>query len=133
MKITLRRIILSLIAALIFLTFALVVSLSSYGSFVNNPSGQKNDSIFIHKNVFSKYHRIGLYPDATQKVVFFTVHGEQGKVYELYLFDLQGNLVKQSEIRNRQTTFIKDIDKGVYVFDVFCDDDKIGNGEIAVR
>jgi hypothetical protein len=136
MKLTLRRIILTILAAVIFLSFAMIVSLSSYGATVKAPlhNGSKNhDSIFIQKKAISKFHKIGLYPDATQKVVFFTVRGEQGKVYQLYVFDLEGNLIRQREIRNKQTTFIKDIEKGVYLFDVFCDDDKIGNGQIAVR
>lgn len=95
-------------------------------------SGPAGDSIVIHKKFKSRSHRITLYPDATQTVVFFSVRGEQGKVYHLYLFNSEGRLVKQTEIRNRQTTFIKDIEKGVYLFDVFCDDDRIGNGQIAV-
>jgi len=76
---------------------------------------------------------ISLYADATQKVLFFSVRGHQGKVYQLFVFDLDGKMVKQSEIRNRQTTLIKDMEKGTYLFEVFSDDDRIGNGQIAVR
>jgi hypothetical protein len=91
------------------------------------------DSILIQKKITSRSHRISLYPDADQKVVFFSVRGVQGKVYQLYMFDVTGKLISQTEIRNRQTTLIKNIEKGVYLFDVFCDDDRIGNGQIAVR
>ena len=91
------------------------------------------DSIYIHKQVISKSHKILLYPDASQKVIFFSVKGEEGRVYQLFIFDLEGKLVKQTEIRNRQTTVIREMDKGEYMFDVFSDDLKIGSGQMNVR
>jgi len=91
------------------------------------------DSIFIHKQAMSRLHKISMYPDANQKVVFFSVKGEEGKAYQLFIFDLEGKLVKQTEIRNKQTTVIKELEKGIYVFDVFSDDIKIGNGDMTVR
>jgi hypothetical protein len=92
-----------------------------------------SDTIQIEKNSVSKQHRISLYPDANQKVVFFSVRGSEGKVYQLYMFDIEGRLVKQSETRNKQTSVIKGIDKGIYLFEVFSDDIRIGNGRIAVK
>ena len=91
------------------------------------------DTIFIQKNNIGKSHRISLYPDANQKAVFFSVRGEEGKVYQLYVFDLEGNLVRQAETRNKKTTILKGIQKGAYLFEVFSDDKRIGNGQIAIR
>jgi hypothetical protein len=91
------------------------------------------DTIHIQKNNVAKSHRISLYPDANQKVVFFSVKGTDGKVYQLYMFDVDGKLVHQAETRNKQTTVLKGIEKGVYFFEVFSDDMRIGNGQIAVR
>jgi len=133
MNISVPRRILTATTPLVLLVSAMIMSNSS---FARNHSGQvnpSNDSIVVQKRMLSKTHKVTLYPDAMQKVLFFTVKGEEGKVYQLYVFDLDGNLVKQTEIRNKQTTFIEKIDKGVYLFDVFCDDDRIGNGQIAVR
>ena len=92
-----------------------------------------NDTIYIQKNTVVKSHRISIYPDANQKVVFFSVRGEEGKVYQLYVFDIEGRLVKHVESRNKQTTVVKGIRKGSYVFEVFSDDKRIGNGQIAIR
>ena len=101
---------------------------------VNKASATLNtDTIFIQKNSVVKSHRISLYPDVNQKVVFFSVRGEEGKVYQLYVFDMEGRLVKQAETRNKQTTVLKGIKKGAYVFEVFSDDKRIGNGQIAIR
>lgn len=96
-------------------------------------ASMSTDTIFIQKNNILKSHRISLYPDANQKVVFFSVRGEEGKVYQLYVFDLDGRLVRQAETRNKQTTILKDIQKGAYLFEVFSDDKRIGNGQIAIR
>jgi hypothetical protein len=92
-----------------------------------------NDTILIQKNSVVRSHRISLYPDANQKVVFFSVRGEEGKVYQLYVFDFEGRLVKQAETRNKQVTLVKGIKKGSYFFEVFSDDKRIGNGQIAIR
>ena len=91
------------------------------------------DTIYIQKNNILRSHRINLYPDANQKVVFFSVRGDEGKVYQLFVFDVDGKLVKQAETRGRQTTILKNIQKGAYYFEVFSDDKRIGNGQIAIR
>jgi hypothetical protein len=101
---------------------------------VNKASASlNNDTIYIQKNSVVRSHRISLYPDANQKVVFFSVRGEEGKVYQLYVFDIDGRLVKQVETRNKQTSVVKGIKKGSYFFEVFSDDKRIGNGQIAIR
>lgn len=91
------------------------------------------DSILITKNNFNRTHRISIYPDANHKVMFFSVRGSEGKIYQLYVFDLDGKLVKQAETRNRQTTLLKGIAKGLYMFEVFSDDKRIANGQIDIR
>lgn len=95
-------------------------------------SGVNSDSIVVKKKRDSRSHKVALYPDAEQKVLFFNVRGFSGKVYQLFVFDMQGKIVKQAEIRNKQTTLIKDIEKGTYIFEVFSNDDRIGEGQIAV-
>ncbi len=111
---------------------ACLISVSHHGLAVIPVPKPASDSIVIHKKVLSKSHKIALYSDASGKVVFFNVRGSHGKVYQLYVFDMEGKLIRQTEIRNKQTTLIKNIDKGNYLFEVFSDDDKIGNGQIAV-
>jgi hypothetical protein len=131
MKISLPRILNKIIAAPACLAFALIISSTCFASH----GSRVTDSILIQKKTINRSYKIGLYPDAVQKAIFFTVRGIEGKVYQLYLFDLDldGKLVKQIEIRNKQISFISEMEKGTYVFDVFCDDDKIGNGQIAIR
>ncbi len=91
------------------------------------------DTILINKAHTSKKYKIKLYPGITNEVVFFTASGETGKVYQLFLFDLDGTLVKQTQIRNKQTTMLANFNKGNYMFEVFSDDERIENGTLVVR
>jgi hypothetical protein len=91
------------------------------------------DTMLINKAQTSKKYKIKMFPGATGEVLFFTASGEQGKVYQLYLFDLDGKLVKQTQIRNRETTLLTNFLKGSYTFEVFSDEEKIEDGTLEVR
>src|SRR5215475_7727120 len=89
-------------------------------------------SIEISKSLSSKKHKIRLYPDAKQQVLFFSANGENGRVYQLFLFDMDGRLVSQTQIRNRETTVLTNISEGDFLFEVFTDDERIENGQVKV-
>jgi hypothetical protein len=92
-----------------------------------------NDTILVQKQITSKKHRIKLYPNAEHDVLFFSVRGPEEKVYQLFLFDVAGALIKQANIKGRQTTVIDNIEKGNYLFEVFSDDERIENGRVIIR
>ena len=94
---------------------------------------QISDTILVQKQQVSKKHGIRLYPDASQQVLFFGAKGIYGKAYQLYIFDVEGKLVKQVNIKNKQTTVLENIEKGDYMFEVFSDDERIENGQVIVR
>ncbi|MBO9574041.1 MAG: T9SS type A sorting domain-containing protein [Chitinophagaceae bacterium] len=110
----------------------LALSLSATAELPSAENKTTVDSIVVEKKISNRTHKVALYPDATQKVLFFNVRGLSGKVYQLFVFDMHGKIVKQAEIRNKQTTLINNIEKGTYLFEVFSDDDRIGEGKIAV-
>jgi hypothetical protein len=123
------------------LGLALCVQCTTYAA--GNPSGPHNPfscigydtihSIQVSTAQSSKKHKIKLYPDARQQVLFFSANGEDGKVYQLYLFDMDGRLVSQTRIRNRETTVLTNISEGNFLFEVFTDDERIENGQLTVR
>lgn len=92
-----------------------------------------NSSIVVQKKLSSKKYKIKLFPSASQEVLFFNAVGDAGKVYQFYLFDLEGKLVKQTQIRNRETTMLTNFLKGDYTFEIFSDDERIENGIVAIR
>jgi hypothetical protein len=90
-------------------------------------------SIQVSKSQTSKKHKIRLYSDARQQVLFFSANGEDGKVYQLFLFDMDGRLVSQTHIRNKETTVLTNMTEGNFLFEVFTDDERIENGQVTVR
>jgi hypothetical protein len=114
----------------------------SYASFRNQPAGHppatpadtsNAHAILVNKSQFSKKYKIGLYPDARRQVLFFSAEGGEKKVYQLYLFDMDGKLTQQATIRNRETTVLTDIPYGNYLFEVFSNDERIENGQLTVK
>ncbi|OQP55987.1 hypothetical protein A4H97_20585 [Niastella yeongjuensis] len=92
-----------------------------------------NDTILVQKLVTSRKHKIKLFQNDDQSALFFSVRGLEGKVYQLFLFDVTGNLVSQANIKSKQTTVIDNIQKGSYLFEVFSDDERIENGQVTIR
>jgi hypothetical protein len=92
-----------------------------------------NDSIYIQKAYSSSKYRVKLYPDADHQVLFFSASGREGKAYQLFLFDVTGKLVRTANIRNKETTLLDNMEKGIYLFEVFSNDERIGNGRLFVR
>ena len=114
-------------------TLLLCTAQSSFAGQANERDGVLRDTILINKTLTSKKHKIKLYANADNSVIFFTASGEAGRVYQLYLFDVDGKLNKQIQIRNKETTVLTNITKGSYSFEVFSDDERIENGQVVVR
>ena len=91
------------------------------------------DTIVINKNQASKKYKVRLYPNATHEVLFFTAAGEEDKIYQLFLFDMESNLIKQTMVRNRQTSFLSRFAKGEYLYEVFSNDERIENGSVSIK
>jgi len=95
--------------------------------------GRPADTILIQKQVNNRKYKVKLYPNANHQVLFFSASGVAGKVYQLFLFNLEGQLVKQVNIRDKETTVLNNISKGTYLYEVFSEDDRLENGQVIVR
>ena len=89
--------------------------------------------ISVNKSLNSRKYKIGLYPDVRQQVLLFSASGGDKKIYQLYMFDMDGKLVNQATIRNRETTVLTNLTEGNYLFEVFINDERIENGQLTVR
>jgi hypothetical protein len=117
---------------LIRIVFPLVFTFSIH-PLLARPCEDPKDTIVINKTQGSNKHKIKLYPNATHEVLFFTANGEENKIYQLFIFDVDGKLVKQAAVRNRQTGFLAKLNKGNYVYEVFSNDERIENGKVVVK
>lgn len=119
---------------LLFVTFiTLAVANTSFGCPLPALGYQIDNTILVQKQTTSKKHKIRIYPGADQDVLFFSARGTSGKVYQLFLFDVAGNLIKQANVKNKQTTVLDNIEKGNYLFEVFSDDERIENGQVIIK
>ena len=92
-----------------------------------------HDSIMVRILQSKKPPVFELYPDVSQAVLLFTAKGEKGKLYQLFLFNIDGKLIRQTQIHSKETSLVAGLEKGDYLFEVLSNDDRIGNGNIAVR
>ena len=97
------------------------------------PLSTKADSIIVTKTQVSKKCTIRIYPNATHEVLFFSVNGGEQKVYDLFIFNMDGKLVSRTQVRNRETTLLKSFAKGSYFFEVFSNDERIENGSMTIN
>jgi hypothetical protein len=115
----------------------IIVLATSFTSAIGSPASNRRthpaDTILVQKQITSRKYKIKLYPNANHEVLFFSARGNEAKVYQLFLFDVDGRLVKQVNIKNKQTTVLDNIEKGNYVFEVFSDDERIENGQVIIR
>ncbi len=125
----------SVMQPVIYTIFGVLIFMLAQLPFKAGATTQKpfTDSIVINKLLTSKKYKIKIYPGANQEVLFFNASGEDGKVYQFYLFDLDGTLVKQTQIRNKQTSIITNFNKGCFTFEIFSDDEHIENGTLTIK
>lgn len=114
-----------------------MIMASCMGSIVamagNSHQPTDRDSIIIHKLNNNHRHSVNIYTNTSQKVLFFSAKGDDNSTYKLLLFKQKGVLVKQSKIKNRETTVVSKPEKGRYYYEVFSDDVLIESGTIVVH
>ena len=128
-----RKLMVRSVSVLVLATIALAICASSATAGPASPRHHAADTILVQKQITSKKYRIRLYPNANNEVLFFSARGNEAKIYQLFLFDIEGKLVKQVNIKNKQTTVLDNIEKGNYLFEVFSDDERIENGQVIIR
>lgn len=99
----------------------------------NQLSNISKDSITVKTFNNKKVQEVKLYADATNEALLFTSTGIYHKVYQLFIFDMDGRLAKLTQIRNKETTSLAQLEKGNYLYEVFSNDDRIENGSITVK
>jgi hypothetical protein len=124
-----KHLVLITVSICLFFSVAFSLPYSSAIQYTKKPG----PSIAVKKTLKTKKYKIKLFPSAAQDVLFFNAVGLAGKIYQLYVFDMGGQLVKQAQIKNRETTLLTDFTKGDYLFQIFSNDDQIENGTIYIR
>ena len=91
------------------------------------------NAIMITKNLNNRKHKVRLFTASDYRTLLFTVDGVEGKRYTLFVFDLDGKLVIQSVIQNRETGILPEIAAGDYLYEVLVEDTRVENGELKIK
>jgi len=71
-------------------------------------------------------------PVKGKKMICFSGDGQETTTYSLFLFDLDGRLVSRKDMPARQTTMFTSPNRGIYLFEIFKNDDRIDQGQLVV-
>ncbi len=74
---------------------------------------------------------VRLYPNPSYGKLSISVNTTE--VLHFYIFDLEGTLVYQSVLKNKDRKSINDLKKGTYLYDVFEKDESIEQGKIIIK
>jgi hypothetical protein len=91
------------------------------------------DSILVKMQAGSKANKVRIFTDVSHEVLFFSASGEQGKLYQLFMFDMDGRLVRQVQVLSTQTTVLSGLEKGNYLLEVFSNDERIVSGSLTKK
>ena len=91
---------------------------------VYDSSGLKKET-WVRKNV------VKLYPNPSYGKI--SVSANTSEPLHFYIFDLEGTLVYQTVLTNKERKNIVNLKKGTYMYDVFEKDQSIEEGKIIVK
>ena len=110
--------------------------MSSYALFAQTSDTQFAGSIHSEtsaqaKTVPVRKTQIKLYPNPSYGKLSISVNTTE--VLHFYIFDLEGTLVYQAVLKNKDRKSISNLKKGTYTYDVFEKDESIEEGKIIIK
>lgn len=92
---------------------------------------QVNFSDSLEVKIYSKGNTIKLYTNAvTNSSNISSKHADN---LHFYVFDLAGTLIHQATLKGTVKHTLPALKKGIYLYDVFKDDESIEDGKIVVK
>jgi len=90
-------------------------------------SGQLNDTTQnSQKNV------VRIYPNPSYDGSISVSSNTTDRIH-FYIFDLEGTMIHQIILKNKQKHTVSNLKKGIYLYDVFKDDKGIEQGKIIIK
>ena len=101
-------------------------------AFSGLPSDELYNPPLQRKEVTVTKDVVKLFPNPTYTGSISVSNNGAGELH-FYIFDLDGTMIHQSVLKQKQKRTVSELQKGVYVYDVFKDDVSIENGKIVVK
>jgi hypothetical protein len=94
-------------------------SLSSTNESKAKYADKKNNTVSISPN-----------PSYTGDI---SVTSKSDQVLHFYIFDLEGTLIYQTELKSKEKKAINSLNKGTYMYNVFANDESIEEGKLIIK
>ena len=108
------------------LLLLLLGSFCSFGIQTDAGRGNNKSSVAYRKNV------IKIFPNPSYDGNISVSSYTMDKLH-FYIFDLEGTLIHQAILKNRQKQSVSNLKKGLYMYDVFKNDVSVEHGKIIVK
>jgi Secretion system C-terminal sorting domain len=118
---------------LLFVSLFSLVSLTLFAQkdFDDSNNIISNDSPSLKKKSWSKKNVVRLYPNPSYGKL--SVISTTSTTLHFYIFDLEGTLIYQAVLNNKDRKTVDNLKKGTYMYDVFEKDESIEEGKIIVK
>jgi len=117
------------------LLFAVLLLSFSTSAFAQNDLKNASNIVSIDPGVKSKSGQgksaVKLYPNPSYGKL--SVSNNASSTIHFYIFDLEGTLIYQTVLNNKEIKTIENLKKGTYLYDVFEKDESIEEGKIIVK
>ena len=76
---------------------------------------------------------VKIYPDVIKKAMHVVAKENDGKEIDFFVFDLEGTLLKHYKMKDGDHKKINGLERGKYIYHVFCGDDETATGKFDIR
>lgn len=76
---------------------------------------------------------VKIYPALIQKAMHVVAKENDGKQIDFFVFDLEGTLLKHYKMTDGDHKKISGLERGRYIYHVFCGDDETATGKFEIR
>jgi hypothetical protein len=76
---------------------------------------------------------VKIYPDILKRDMHVVAKYNEGKEIDFFVFDLQGTLKQNYKMKAKDQYRITGLEKGTYIYRVFCGDEETAAGKFEIR
>lgn len=76
---------------------------------------------------------VKIYPDIIRKAMHVVAKENDGKQIDFFVFDMEGSLMKHYKMKDGEHKVITGLQRGKYIYHVFCGDEETASGKFDIR
>jgi hypothetical protein len=76
---------------------------------------------------------VKIYPGTVKKIMHVVAKANNNKPIDFFVFDMQGTLMRNYKMKARDHVRIQGLQKGSYVYRVFCGDEETASGNFEIK